>query len=47
MDFLGISDHNHASAGMSINHWLPGLNQAAASYYIQLFLHYMVWSGVL
>lgn len=31
MDFLGISDHNHAGAGMSINHWLPGLNQAAAA----------------
>ncbi len=31
MDFLGISEHNHATAGMSINNWVPGLNQAAAA----------------
>jgi hypothetical protein len=31
MDFLGISDHNHASAGMSINNWQPGLNAAATA----------------
>lgn len=31
MDFLGISDHNHASAGMSISNWQPGLNAASAA----------------
>lgn len=31
MDFLGISDHNHATAGMRIADWQPGLNQAAAA----------------
>ena len=28
MDFLGISDHNHATAGMSMSNWQPGLTQA-------------------
>jgi hypothetical protein len=28
MDFLGISEHNHL---MSVNNWIPGLNQAAAA----------------
>jgi hypothetical protein len=31
MDFLGISEHNHATAGMSINNWQPGVTQAAAA----------------
>lgn len=31
MDFLGISEHNHATAGMSINDWQPGRTQAAAA----------------
>lgn len=31
MDFLGISEHNHATAGMSISNWQPGINQAAAA----------------
>jgi hypothetical protein len=31
MDFLGISEHNHATAGMHIANWQPGLNQAAAA----------------
>ncbi len=31
MDFLGISEHNHAGAGMSINNWQPGLAQAASA----------------
>jgi hypothetical protein len=31
MDFLGISEHNHATAGMSISNWQPGLNQAVAA----------------
>lgn len=30
-DFLGISEHNHATAGMSINDWAPGRAQAAAA----------------
>ncbi len=28
MDFLGLSEHNHATAGMSISNWQPGINQA-------------------
>ncbi len=31
MDFLGIAEHNHAEAGMSISNWQPGVNQANAS----------------
>ncbi len=31
MDFLGISEHNHALAGMHMVDWQPGLNQAAAA----------------
>ncbi len=31
MDFLGISEHNHATAGMSITNWQPGRAQAAAA----------------
>lgn len=30
-DFLGISEHNHATAGMSITNWAPGRAQAAAA----------------
>ncbi len=31
MDFLGISEHNHATAGMSISNWQPGRSQAVAA----------------
>ncbi|MEQ1675232.1 MAG: Ig-like domain-containing protein [Chitinophagaceae bacterium] len=31
MDFLGISEHNHATAGMHIANWQPGRTQAAAA----------------
>lgn len=31
MDFLGISEHNHATAGMNISNWQPGRAQAAAA----------------
>ena len=31
MDFLGISEHNHVSAGMSLNNYSLGLAQAAAA----------------
>lgn len=31
MDFLGISEHNHATAGMNIADWQPGRSQAAAA----------------
>jgi hypothetical protein len=31
MDFLGISEHNHASAGMQLADWQPGRQQAAAA----------------
>jgi hypothetical protein len=31
MDFLGISDHNHAQAGMNKNNWPLGLAQANAA----------------
>lgn len=30
-DFLGISEHNHAGAGMTLSKWQPGLAQAAAA----------------
>ena len=31
MDFLGISEHNHAGAGMSKNNWPLGISQANAA----------------
>ncbi|UEG48831.1 lamin tail domain-containing protein [Ferruginibacter lapsinanis] len=31
MDFLGISEHNHAGAGMLLADWQPGATQAAAA----------------
>ena len=31
MDFLGISEHNHVSAGMSLANWITGRSQAAAA----------------
>ncbi len=31
MDFLGISEHNHAGAGMSLSNWAPGITQATAA----------------
>lgn len=31
MDFLGISEHNHAGAGMSLSNWAPGISQATAA----------------
>ncbi len=31
MDFLGISEHNHAGAGMNKSNWLPGITQAQAA----------------
>ncbi|MEI2708228.1 MAG: T9SS type A sorting domain-containing protein [Chitinophagaceae bacterium] len=47
MDFLGISEHNHATAGMHIADWQPGLNQAAAATSANfLALYGMEW-GVL
>lgn len=30
-DFLGISEHNHAEAGMAMSNWQPGLSQANAA----------------
>ncbi|MFY7884023.1 MAG: hypothetical protein ACOVOV_04170, partial [Dolichospermum sp.] len=47
MDFLGISEHNHSDAGMSINNWQPGLNQAtAASTSNFLALYGMEWGVI-
>lgn len=31
MDFLGISEHNHVSAGMSLSNWIAGRSQATAA----------------
>ncbi len=31
MDFLGISEHNHQTAGMLLANYQPGINQAAAA----------------
>ena len=31
MDFLGISEHNHAGAGMNLQNWLPGFTQAQSA----------------
>ncbi len=31
LDFLGVSEHNHAGAGMQLASWAPGITQAAAA----------------
>ncbi|MFP5042832.1 T9SS type A sorting domain-containing protein [Parasediminibacterium sp. JCM 36343] len=31
LDYLGISEHNHAGAGMNVSNWQPGIAQAAAA----------------
>lgn len=47
MDFLGISEHNHATAGMHLVDWQPGLNQAvAASTSKFLALYGMEWGVI-
>lgn len=47
MDFLGISEHNHATAGMHIADWQPGANQAAAATTSNFVaLHGMEWGVI-
>jgi hypothetical protein len=47
MDFLGISEHNHATAGMSITNWQPGITQAAAATTSTFVaLHGMEWGVI-
>ncbi len=44
MDFLGISEHNHATAGMQIADWQPGIVQATAATTSNFVaLHGMEW----
>jgi hypothetical protein len=47
MDFLGISEHNHVAAGMSLNNWILGRAQAAsASTPTFLALYGMEWGVI-
>jgi hypothetical protein len=47
MDFLGISEHNHATAGMHLADWQPGINQAAAATTSSFVaLHGMEWGVI-
>ena len=47
MDFLGISEHNHATAGMHLADWQPGINQAAAATTSNFVaLHGMEWGVI-
>ena len=47
MDFLGISEHNHVSAGMNYNNWRPGINQSkAATTSTFLALYGMEWGVI-
>ncbi len=47
MDFLGICEHNHATAGMNINDWQPGITQAnAATTSTFVALHGMEWGVI-
>jgi Bacterial Ig-like domain/Secretion system C-terminal sorting domain len=47
MDFLGISEHNHATAGMHIADWQPGITQAAAATTTNFIaLHGMEWGVI-
>ncbi|QLH47190.1 MAG: hypothetical protein HWD58_17115 [Bacteroidota bacterium] len=44
MDFLGVSDHNHATAGMSLANWAQG-NKKLIRFRIKIFWHYTAWNG--
>ena len=47
MDFLGISEHNHATAGMHLADWQPGIDQAiAATSSNFVALHGMEWGVI-
>ena len=47
MDFLGISEHNHLSAGMNYNKWRPGINESrAATSSSFLALYGMEWGVI-
>ncbi|WP_162126665.1 CehA/McbA family metallohydrolase [Flavobacterium phycosphaerae] len=47
MDFLGISEHNHVAAGMSLSNWIQGRAQAAsASTATFLALYGMEWGVI-
>ena len=47
MDFLGISEHNHTQAGMSLANWQPGLNAAkSATTSTFVALHGMEWGVI-
>lgn len=47
MDFLGISEHNHSEAGMTVSKWAPGIAQAnAATTSNFLALYGMEWGVI-
>ena len=47
LDFLGISEHNHLTAGLNINNWSLGINQAnAATTSTFLALYGMEWGVI-
>ncbi|QNK62417.1 gliding motility-associated C-terminal domain-containing protein [Pedobacter sp. PAMC26386] len=47
MDFLGISEHNHTQAGMSLANWKPGIEAAKnATTSTFLALHGMEWGVI-
>lgn len=47
MDFLGISEHNHTQAGMSLANWQPGIDAAKnATTSTFLALHGMEWGVI-
>lgn len=47
MDFLGISEHNHTQAGMSLANWKPGIDAAKnATTSTFLALHGMEWGVI-
>lgn len=47
MDFLGISEHNHTQAGMSLAYWKPGIDAAKnATTSTFLALHGMEWGVI-
>ncbi|NQX37693.1 gliding motility-associated C-terminal domain-containing protein [Pedobacter steynii] len=47
MDFLGLSEHNHTGAGMSLANWQPGMDAAKkATTSTFLALHGMEWGVI-
>ncbi len=47
MDYLGVSEHNHSTAGMNVANWQPGIMQATAATTANFLALYGIEWGVI